>query len=110
MSLVSDFIAKVAPDSFSALGTELISIGGGTGVAAVLDETRNSREYMGDGFAPQTALSATVRRSVWDAAYLSTAGAYVGKSASVRSVAMRIEAVEIGAHFVTIRLTQKERA
>lgn len=110
MGIVADFLTKVVPQALTATGTETIAVGGGTAVACVLSEVRHQREFMDVGFAQQTALDAVVRRSVWDAAYTSTASSYVGKSAVARTLTFRVEAVEVGAYFVTVRLAEIQKA
>jgi hypothetical protein len=43
MSILSDFIAAVAPIAQTVIGTETLAINGGTAIAGTYNEARNSR-------------------------------------------------------------------
>jgi hypothetical protein len=111
MSLLSDFVASVAPQAITTIGAENITVGGGSSVGAILNEVSSGSTYADVGFDADTALTALVSRADWIAAGYSTTGStYVKKTATARGLTFRVDRVEIGAHFVKLSLSEPTRA
>lgn len=104
MSLVSDFISAVAPLSQTVIGTETLSINGGTAIAGTFNEARYSRDYETGGFEPETSLDFVVLASVFTAAYPLAVTTYQGKAATARGESWRVGTISKGGSFVTISL------
>ena len=111
MSLLSDFVANVAPQAKAIIGAENITVAGGQAVAAILSEAASGSTFGDVGFDADSGLTALVSRADWTVAGYSTTGsAYVKKTATARGLTFRVDPVEIGAHFVKLSLSEPTRA
>ena len=111
MSLLSDFVANVAPQAITTIGAESVTVGGGSAVGAILNEVSNGSTFGEVGFDGDSALTALVSRADWIVAgYSATGSTYVKKTATARGLTFRVDRVEIGAHFVKLTLSEPTRA
>lgn len=111
MSLLSDFVTAASPRATAVIGTEALTIGGGAVVDSVMSEIASGRQFMDAGFDPETSLSVVCSKAKWLAAGYAGAGiSYVGKLATARGLTFRVQTVKIGAFFVEIALSTKEKA
>jgi len=110
MSLLSDFIATVAPLAQTVIGTETLSIGGGAAIAGTFNEARYTRDYEDGGFEPDAQLDFVVLTSVFTAAYTAGITSYQGKAATGRNETWRVGTITKGASFVTISLCSTNKS
>lgn len=110
MSILSDFIAAVAPIAQAVIGTETLAINGGTAIAGTYNEARNSRDYEEGGFERDGMLDFVVLTSVFTAAYTSTITSYLGQKAFCRGENFRISSISKGSSFVTIGLVSTNKS
>ena len=111
MSLLTDFIASAAVAAESIIGAELLTIGGGAAVNAVLNEVTSAKDFTETGFSAGVEFSAVIRRAAWLAAGYSVAGAqYVTKTATARGQTFRVDSVAVGQSFIRVALKEKEKA
>jgi hypothetical protein len=111
MSLLSDFVAAVAPQAKTIIGAESITVAGGQAVAAILNEVGSGSAFGDVGFDADTALTALVSRADWIAAgYSATGSTYLKKTATALSQTFRVDHIDIGAHFVKLSLSEPTRA
>lgn len=103
MSQLSLFAAAASKLANPVIGSETVTIDG-TGYSAILNESTKSRESDIPGFIPSRSL-----RAVFAAAD-APAGDCVGKLATARGTAYRVAIQTVGVSFVTLELTEKERA
>jgi hypothetical protein len=108
MSLLTDFIATVAPQAQEIIGAENLTIGGGTAVAGVMSESAASKAFGAFGMDGGMGLAVVVRKAVFVAAYPLASLSYVGKIATARGESWRVAGIEMGAAFVTVRLADKD--
>lgn len=104
MSILSNFIAAVAPVAQTIIGIETLSIDGGTAIVGTCNEARYSRDYETGGFEPDTTLDFVVLLSFFTAAYPAAFTAYQGKAAVARGQTFRVATISAGASFVTVSL------
>lgn len=93
----------------AVIGGESLTIGDGSAVSAVLAEIEQSREFDDGGFDRSQSLDAVVPLSEWAASYPLADSAYLGKSATARSIAWRVDSISSGQSFVTVRLTSPRK-
>ena len=110
MSILSDFIAAVAPIAQTVIGTETLAINGGTAVDGIYNEARNSRDYEEGGFERDGMMDFVVLTSTFTAAYPAAATTYLGQKAVGRSETWRISSISKGASFVTIGLVSTNKS
>jgi hypothetical protein len=110
MSILGDFIAAVAPTAQTVIGTETLSIGGGSAIAGTFNEARYSRDYESGGFEPEASLDFVVLESVFTAAYPLAVATYHGKAATGRGESWRIGTITKGASFVTVSLVATNKS
>jgi hypothetical protein len=110
MSQLTAFLSSASETGFAAIGNEPLTVNGGTAVNAVMNDVTNSRQYAEIGMDTDTTLDCVVRLSDWTAAYTEAGLFYVGKLATARGLSFRVDSVEVGASFVTIRLKDITRA
>jgi len=110
MSILSDFITTVTPIARTVIGSETLSIAGGTAIAGTFNEARHSRDYEEGGFERDAMMDFVAETATFEAAYTSTASAYLGKTASGRSATWRVASVSRGAFFVTVGLVATNKS
>ena len=110
MSILTDFIATVAPIAQEVIGTDTISIGGGTAIAFTPSEERHSKDYETGGFEQESTTDVMILTSVFIAAYPDEITTYEGKSATIGSRSWRVRRLENGASFVSINLTSTNKS
>jgi len=110
MSQLTAFLSSASETGFSVIGNESLTVNGGTAVNAVMNDVANSRQYAEIGMDTDTNLDCVVRLSDWTAAYTEAGIFYVGKLATARGLLFRVDGVDVGASFVTIRLKDITRA
>lgn len=110
MSILSDFIASVAPSAQSIIGTETLSISGGAAIDGTFNEARYSRDYETGGFEPESSLDFVVLSSVFTESYPAAITSYHGKTATGRSETWRIGTITKGSSFVTISLSSTNKS
>jgi hypothetical protein len=104
MSALTSFLSSASENAFAIIGNEPLTVNGGTAVNAVMNDVANSRQYAEIGMDTDTTLDCVVRLSDWTAAYTEAGIFYVGKLATARGLSFRVDSVDVGASFVTIRL------
>jgi hypothetical protein len=104
MSALTSFLSSASENAFAVIGNEPLTVNGGTAVNAVMNDVANSRQYAEIGMDTDTNLDCVVRLSDWTAAYTEAGIFYVGKLATARGLSFRVDSVDVGASFVTIRL------
>ena len=110
MSILSDFIAAVAPIAQTVIGTETLAINGGTAISGTYNEARNSRDYEEGGFERDGMMDFVVLTSTFAAAYTAAATTYLGKKAVGRSETWRISSISKGTSFVSIGLVSTNKS
>jgi len=110
MSLLTSFLASASETGFAVIGNESLTVNSGTVVNAVMNDVVNSRQYADIGMDTDTTLDCVVRLSDWTAAYTENGIFYVGKLATARGLSFRVESVDVGASFVTVRLKDPTKA
>ena len=115
MSILSDFISAVAPIARTVIGSETLSIAGGTAISGTFNEARHSRDYEDGGFERDAMLDFVVEAATFTAAYTQSIPSYEGKSAaSVRnnygSETWRVGTISAGAFFVNIGLVSTNKS
>ena len=110
MSILSDFIAAVAPIAQTVIGTETLAINGGTAIAGTYNEARNSRDYEEGGFERDGMIDFVVLNSTFTAAYASAATTYLGQKAVGRGETWRISSISKGSSFVSIGLVSTNKS
>jgi hypothetical protein len=110
MSALTSFLTSASENAFAVIGNEPLTINGGTAVNAVMNDVANSRQYAEIGMDTDTTLDCVVRLSDWTAAYTEAGLFYVGKLATARGLSFRVDGVDVGASFVTIRLKDITKA
>jgi hypothetical protein len=110
MSILSDFIAAVAPIAQAVIGTETLAINGGTAIAGTYNEARNSRDYEEGGFERDGMMDFLVLASTFAAAYPASTTSYLGNKAVGRSETWRISSISKGASFVSIGLVSTNKS
>jgi hypothetical protein len=110
MSILSDFISAVAPIARTVIGSETLSIAGGTAIAGTYNEARHSREYEEGGFERDAMMDFVVETGIFEAAYQSGANAYLGKTAAARGDTWRVSSISKGAFFVTVGLVSTNKS
>ena len=110
MSLLSSFASQGHAVASAVIGVETVTIDGGDGVAAVLNEIVTARDFESGGHAPSNTLRAVIKTTVFNAAYSGAAGSYLGKDATARGVTMTVSSISKGALFVEIELEDEEAA
>jgi len=104
MSLLSDFKSAAHAIFKTVAGTESVTIGGGTALAGILNESQFSRDYESGGFEQSGTLEFVVDKAAFVAAYTAAARTYEGKSATARGENWRVQSVNVGPSFVRISL------
>lgn len=97
MSILTDFAAAAAIESFDVIGAEAVVIGG-TSYLAILNEAETGREYDAPGFRPEASLRAVFRVASCPA------GDLMGKTATARGVTYRVESQRRGVAFLELML------
>jgi hypothetical protein len=110
MSILSDFISAVAPIAQAVIGTETLSIAGGTAIAGTYNEARNSRDYEEGGFERDAMMDFVVETASFSAAYAGAVADYLGKSSTGRGDTWRVSSISKGAFFVTIGLVSTNKS
>ena len=110
MSILSDFIASVAPIAQTVIGTETLAINGGTSVAGIYNEARNSRDYEDGGFERDGMMDFVILTSTFTAAYTAAATTYLGQKAVGRGETWRISSISKGSSFVSISLVSTNKS
>jgi hypothetical protein len=110
MSILSDFISAVAPIARTVIGSETLSIAGGTAIAGTFNEARHSREYEEGGFERDAMMDFVVETATFEATYTAAASAYLGKTATARGATWRVGSVNRGAFFVTVGLVATNKS
>jgi len=110
MSQLTAFLSSASENGFAVIGNEPLTVNGGTAVNAVMNDVANSRQYAEIGMDTDTNLDCVVRLSDWTAAYTEAGIFYVGKLATARGLSFRVDSVDVGASFVTIRLKDPTKA
>lgn len=110
MSILSDFVSAIAPLAREIIGSETLSIAGGTAIAGTFNEDRHSREYEEGGFERDAMMDFVVETATFEAAYTSTASAYLGKTATARGATWRVSSISRGAFFVTVGLVATNKS
>ena len=110
MSAVSAFAKAAGSKSFALIGTQTLSIAGGTSIACVINDARDTSELVEFGQDPTTAQDCVVSREVFDAAYPLDSQSYNKKTAVAAGRTMRVSGINRGRDFVTITLAGKEKA
>jgi hypothetical protein len=110
MSILSDFISAVAPIARTVIGSETLSIAGGTAIAGTYNEARHSREYEEGGFERDAMMDFVVETGAFDLAYPANVTSYLGKAAIGRSDTWRVSSISKGAFFVTVGLVATNKS
>ena len=110
MSLLTNYANTAFASASSVIGTNQLSIAGGSSISAVKNSVRHNRDFDDGGFAPGSAIDLVVAKSVFAAAYASAANAYVGNTATFENATYRVTDIDVGAHAVTVRLAHQEFA
>jgi hypothetical protein len=115
MSILSDFISAVAPIARTVIGSETLSIAGGTAIAGTFNEARHSRDYEDGGFEIESSMDFVVESAILIAAYPNAAISYHGKSAiSIRNIygseTWRVKTIIPGGFFVTVGLVSTNKS
>ena len=110
MSILSDFISAVAPIAQAVIGTETLSIAGGTAIAGTYNEARNSRDYEEGGFERDAMLDFVVQTAIFSTAYTAAVTSYLGKAAAGRGDTWRVLSISKGAFFVTVGLVSTNKS
>jgi len=109
MSRLTDFAQSQFREARAIIGSETVSIAGGTALSAVLNEADRSRNYEGTGWDQVVSLDAVVSSVDWAADYPEHDGVYFGKTATARGQTFRVGGIRHGQGFVTIRLTSEKK-
>lgn len=104
MSLLSDFTSACHAIAKDVIGTEPITIGGGTVINGVLNEASFNRDYEAGGFEQSGSLEFVIDTAAFVAAYPAAARDYEGKAVTARGETWRLASISKGKSFVTIRL------
>ena len=104
MSLLSDFKAAAHAIFKQVAGTEPVTIGGGTALNGILNESQFSRDYETGGFEQSGTLEFVIDKATFVASYPLLARFYEGKSATARGETWRVQSVNVGLSFVRISL------
>jgi hypothetical protein len=110
MSILSDFVSAIAPLAREIIGSETLSIAGGTAIAGTFNEARHSREYEEGGFERDAMMDFVCETATFEAAYASTASAYLGKTATARGATWRVSSISRGAFFFTVGLVATNKS
>jgi len=110
MSILSDFISAVAPIARTVIGSETLSIAGGTAIAGTFNEARHSREYEEGGFERDAMMDFVCETGTFETSYQSGANAYLGKTATARGATWRVASVNRGTFFVTVGLVATNKS
>jgi hypothetical protein len=110
MSILSDFINAVAPIARTVIGSETLSIAGGTAIAGTFNESRHSREYEQGGFERDATMDFVVETGTFNAAYTASVTSYLGKAATGRGESWRVSSISKGAFFVTVGLVSTNKS
>ena len=103
MSIVTSFANACATNAFAAIGAETVTISG-TAISCILNEAGTAKEFSEGGFEAQKTLTAVCKSADLPA------GDLTKKKAVARSANWRVDEIEIGQLFATIRLVQEHRA
>jgi hypothetical protein len=110
MSILSDFITAVAPIAQAVIGTETLSIAGGTAISGTYSEARHSRDYEDGGFERDAMLDFVVQTATFSTAYTAAVTSYLGKAAAGRGDTWRVSSISKGAFFVTVGLVSTNKS
>jgi hypothetical protein len=110
MSALGDFVAAAIAEAFPIIGTSIVSIGGGVGVACVTNQVTHSADYEDSGFAPMADYSAVIASPVFLTAYPDAPKSYIGRTAIIDSNKYRVASVTVGASHVIVNLSTIARS
>lgn len=103
MSLLTNFAAAAYTQAATIIGSESITLDGST-YAAVVAEVDDTKDFVDVGFENTKSVSIVMRSSLLPSTSL------IKKPATVRGVSLRVDSVNRGAVFTTVRLVQPEKA
>jgi len=109
MSHLTDFAKAQFQTARSVIGGEAVAIAGGTAVSCVLNEVSDSRGFEAGGYEAEVELEAVADLTEFQAAYAASPPTYRGKTATARGRSFRIDKLDTGQGFVTLRLISDER-
>jgi hypothetical protein len=110
MSALGDFVAAAIAEAFPIIGTSIISIGGGAGVACVTNQVTHSSDHEDSVFAPMADYSAVIATPAFLAAYTDAPKSYIGRTAVIDSNKYRVASVTVGASHVIVNLSTVTRS
>ena len=110
MSILGDFISTIAPLARTVIGSETLSIAGGTVIAGTYNEARHSRDYEDGGFERDAMMDFVVETALFSAAYAGAVADYLGKTATGRGDTWRVSSISKGAFFVTVGLVSTNKS
>lgn len=109
MSQLTDFAKSAFSASKSIIGGESLTISNGPSISCVMNEVVTNRDYDSGGYDAETTFSAVTSIYEFESSYSDPTSNYQGKIANARGEQFRIETIEKGQSFVTIRMISIER-
>ena len=103
MSIVSDFARTMATQAFAMIGVESVMFGD-VEIPCVLAEVDDGRDFSTGGFEVTKTITAVCKASSMPAVSI------LKKTVTARSQTFRVDSIRTGADFVTLTLTQTEKA
>jgi hypothetical protein len=110
MSLLTAFCSAASGSAGAIIGFESLTIGAGAAVNSIMSEVSEGSQYEATGYAPESSLECVVRRADWDVSYSADGRQYRKSTATARGKTWSIARIVVGAAFVTVSLSEKERS
>jgi tRNA A37 threonylcarbamoyltransferase TsaD len=110
MSLLTEFVTSALSQASAIIGTETVTIAGGTALNCVLNQIQDQRDLVDGGFDMSPTLDAVCDMADFIAAYPHLASSYLGKIAVARERNWRVTGIETRNPIVVIHLTDTAKA
>lgn len=110
MSLLTDFTSAAFSQASEIIGTETVSISGGTALNCVLNQIQDQRDLVDGGFDMSPTMDAVCDMANFIASYPLIASSYLGKIAVARERNWRVTGIESRNPIVVIHLTDTAKA
>lgn len=110
MSLLSEFVSVAHGIAKDVIGTESITIGGGTSILGILNEANFNRDYEQGGFEQSASLEFVIDQAAFTSGYPLPAKNYEGKLVIARGENWRIHSIISGASFVKVSLSSSNKS
>ena len=110
MSLLTDFTSAALSQAAAIIGTETVSIAGGTALNCVLNQTQDQRDLVDGGFDMSPTIDAVCDMADFITSYPLLASNYLGKIAVARERNWRVTSIETRNPIVVIHLTDTAKA